>query len=157
MARSIVVAESRVVSVGPEDAFGRTLPAPLTVVFSRRRGVFPPVKQVRDQTGGWDTAGQTRTVLLAGGASMREELTSVEPPNSFGYRLTTITGPLALLVDHVVGEWTFTPAAGGTEITWRWDIHAKSAPASWILPLFATMWIRYARHVLADLEAMLIT
>jgi Polyketide cyclase / dehydrase and lipid transport len=155
MARSIVVAESRVVPVRPADAFGRVLPAPLPVVFSRWRGVFPPVKQVRDQTGAWDAAGQTRTVLLAGGASMREELTSVDPPNSFGYRLTTITGPLALLVDHVVGEWTFTPAAGGTEITWRWDIHAKSPPASWILPLFARMWIRYARHVLADLEAML--
>jgi hypothetical protein len=155
MAHSIVVAESRVVPVSPEDAFGRTLPAPLPVIFSRWHGVFPPVKQVHDQTGGWDVAGQTRTVLLAGGASMREELTSVEPPRAFGYRLTTITGPLALLVDHVVGEWTFKPAAGGTEIAWRWDIHAKSPLASRLLPLFARMWIRYARHVLADLATML--
>ncbi|HEY3996234.1 MAG TPA: SRPBCC family protein [Mycobacterium sp.] len=155
MGHSIIVAESRVVAVGAEDAFGRTLPAPLPAVFSRRRGIFPPVKQVRDQTGGWDAPGQTRTVLLAGGASMREELTSVDPPRSFGYRLTKITGPLALLVDHVLGKWFFTPAAGGTEITWRWDIHPKSRPASWVLPLFARLWKGYARHVLADLEAML--
>lgn len=155
MRHSIIVAESRVVAADIEDAFGRTLPAPLPVVFSRRHGMFPPVKQVRDQTGGWDAPGQTRTVLLAGGASMREELTSVDPPRSFGYRLTTITGPLALLVDQVVGNWFFTSAAGGTEITWQWDIHPKSRPASWVLPLFARLWKEYARHVLADLEAML--
>ncbi|MBV8786489.1 MAG: SRPBCC family protein [Mycobacterium sp.] len=155
MGHSIIVAESRVVAVGVEDAFGRTLPAPLPVVFSRRRGVFPPVKDVRDQTGGWDAPGQTRTVLLAGGASMREELTSVDPPRSFGYRLTTITGPLALLVDHVVGKWFFAPVAGGTEITWRWDIHPRSALAARLLPLFARLWKGYARQVLADLEAML--
>lgn len=155
MAHSIVVDESRVVAATPEDAFHRTLPAPLPAVFNRWYGVFPPVKEVRDQMGGWDAAGQTRTVLLAGGASMREQLTSVDPPRSFGYRLTTMTGPLALLVDHVVGEWIFTPVAGGAEITWRWDIHPKSPLAARVLPLFARLWIRYARRVLADLSAML--
>jgi len=152
---SITVDASRVVSVPAEVAFDRTLPAPLPEVFSRWRGAFPPVKEVREQTGAWDAAGQTRTVRLAGGASMREELTSVDPPRSFGYRLTTITGPMALLVDHVVGEWIFTPAAGGTEITWRWDIHPASPLTSWALPLFARMWKGYARHVLGDLSAML--
>ena len=42
---------------------------------------------------------------------MREELTSVDPPRSFGYRLTGIKGPMALLVGSVAGEWSFTPAA----------------------------------------------
>jgi Polyketide cyclase / dehydrase and lipid transport len=155
MPHSITVDESRVVAIAVEDAFRRTLPAPLPQLFGRRRGIFPPIEEVRDQTGGWDTAGQTRTVRLAGGASMREELTSVEQPRSFGYRLTSITGPMALLVDHVVGEWIFTPATGGTEITWRWDIHPKSPLTSWALPLFARMWKGYARQVLADLSAML--
>jgi hypothetical protein len=152
---SLVVDESRVVSVPAEQAFHRTLPAPLPAVFSRRHGVFPPVKEVREQTGAWDGAGQTRTVRLAGGASMREELTRVDPPRSFGYRLTKVTGPMALLVDHVVGEWIFTPVAGGTEITWRWDIHPKSPLTSRALPLFGRMWKGYARHVLRDLSAML--
>ena len=155
MAHSITVDESRVIAIAAEDAFARTLPAPLPQLFHRQRGIFPPIEEVRDQTGAWDAAGQTRTVRLAGGASMREELTSVEPPRSFGYRLTSITGPMALLVDHVVGEWIFSPSPGGTEITWRWDIHPKSALTSWALPLFARMWKGYARHVLADLSAML--
>ncbi|HEV7579406.1 MAG TPA: SRPBCC family protein, partial [Mycobacterium sp.] len=126
MAHSRVVEESLVIPVPVEQAFDRTLPAPLPELFSRWHGPFPPIKEVRDQTGAWDAAGQTRTVLLAGGGSTREELTSVEPPRSFGYRLGNVTGPMALLVDHVLGEWIFTPVAGGTEVTWRWDIHPKS-------------------------------
>jgi polyketide cyclase/dehydrase/lipid transport protein len=155
MAHSIVVDESRVVPLAAEDAFHRTLPAPLPEVFSRRHGVFPAVKEVRDQTGAWDAAGQTRTVLLAGGGSTREELTGVDPPRSFSYRLSDPTGPMALLVDHVVGDWIFAPVGGGTEITWRWDIHPRSPLTSWALPLFARMWKGYARHALGDLSAML--
>lgn len=155
MAQSLVVDESRVVPVPAEEAFHRTLPAPLPGLFKRWHGPFPPVRRVLEQTGAWDAAGQTRTVRLAGGATMREELTSVDAPRSFGYRLTRVTGPMALLVDHVVGEWIFTPAAGGTEITWRWDIYARSAPASRALPLFGRLWRGYARKALGDLSAML--
>jgi hypothetical protein len=46
---------------------------------------------------------------------------------------------LALLLDHVAGEWIFTPVADGTEIIWRWDIYAKSPLTSWA-PLFGRMW-----------------
>ncbi len=155
MAHSRVVSESLVIPVPVDQAFHRTLPAPLPELFSRRYGPFPPIKEVRDQTGAWDAGGQTRTVVLAGGGSTREELTSVDPPRSFGYRLGDVTGPMALLVDHVLGEWIFTPAAGGTQVTWRWDIHAKSALTTLALPLFATMWKGYARQALRDLSVML--
>lgn len=155
MAQSLVVDESRVVPVPVEEAFHRTLPIPLPDLFKRWHGPFPPIRQVGEQTGAWDAAGQTRTVRLAGGASMREELTSVDPPRSFGYRLTNVTGPMALLVDHVVGEWIFSPAAGGTEITWRWDVYARSARMSWALPLFGKLWKGYARKALGDLSAIL--
>src|SRR5277367_2694712 len=150
MAQSLNVEQSRVIPVPVGEAFHGTLPMPLPDLFKRWHGPIPPIKEVRDQTGAWDAAGQTRTVRLAGGGSMREELTSVDPPRSFGYLLTKITGPMALLVDHVAGEWIFTPAPGGTEITWRWDIHSKSPLTSWALPLFARMWKGYARQVLAD-------
>lgn len=153
--QSLVVDESLVVPVPAEEAFQRTLPAPLPDLFKRRRGPIPPVREVREQTGAWDAAGQTRVVHLAGGASMREELTSVEPPRSFGYRLTEIRGPMALLVDHVVGEWIFAPAAGGAEITWRWDIYPRSPLTSWALPLFGRIWKGYARQALRDLSAIL--
>lgn len=150
-----VVEESHVVSLPAGETFRRTMAISLPELFPRRRGVFPPVKEVRAQTGEWDAAGQTRTVVLADGGSFREELTSVDPPRSFGYLLTEIAGPLGLLVGHVVGDWIFTPAAGGTEITWRWHIHSKSPLTSWLLPLFARLWKGYARQALRDLSAAL--
>ena len=155
MAQSLVVEESLVSPVSIEHAFHNTLPAPLPDIFKRWHGPFPPGKEVREQTGGWDAAGQTRTVLLAGGGSTREELTSVDPPRSFGYRLTNVTGPMALLVDHVLGEWIFASAGDGTEVTWRWNIHSKSPLTSWLLPVFGRLWKGYARKALRDLATTL--
>ncbi|HEX5255011.1 MAG TPA: SRPBCC family protein [Mycobacterium sp.] len=155
MAHSLVVDQSLIAPVAVQDAFHRTLPVPLPTLFHRWYGPFPPIKEVRGQTGAWDAAGQTRVVHLAGGASMREELTSVDPPRSFGYRLSEVTGPMALLVDHVIGEWIFAPAAGGTEITWRWDIRPRSALTAWALPVLGRMWKSYARRALRDLSALL--
>ncbi|OBH54150.1 hypothetical protein A5685_12455 [Mycobacterium colombiense] len=155
MAHSLVVDQSVITPVAVQDAFHRTLPIPLPTLFHRWYGPFPPIKEVREQTGAWDAAGQTRVVHLAGGASMREELTSVDPPRSFGYRLSEVTGPMALLVDHVLGEWIFAPAVGGTEITWRWDIRPRSALTAWALPVLGRMWKGYARRALQHLSAVL--
>ena len=158
MAQSLVVEESLVIPVPAAEAFHRTLPAPLPEVFKRWHGPFPPIKEVRGQTGAWDAAGQTRTVVLAGGGSTREELTSVDPPRSFGYRLSEVTGPMALLVDHVLGEWIFAPVADDAKVTWRWDIYPRKSGSpltSWALPLFGRMWKGYARQALRDLSVIL--
>jgi hypothetical protein len=152
---SLVVDQSVVAPVAVADAFHRTLPIPLPTLFHRWYGPFPPIREVREQTGGWDAAGQTRIVHLAGGARMREELTSVDPPRSFGYRLSGITGPMALLVDHILGEWVFAPAPGGTEITWRWDIRPRSALTARALPVLGGLWKGYARRALRHLSALL--
>ena len=60
--QSLVVDESRVIPVPAEEAFHRTLPAPLPSLFKRWHGPIPPIKEVRDQTGDWDAAGQTRVI-----------------------------------------------------------------------------------------------
>jgi hypothetical protein len=86
---------------------------------------------------------------------MREELTSVDPPRSFGYAITGITGPLGLLVGSAEGEWTFTPSGGATTVTWHWNIHAASAITAPLLPLVGALWKGYARRSLAALSAEL--
>ena len=93
MAQPLVVEQSRVVPVAVDTAFHGTLPIPLPEIFGHWYGPIPPIKEVRDQTGDWDAAGQSRTVIAGRWCSMREELTSVDPPRSFGYRLTDIKGP----------------------------------------------------------------
>ncbi|BBY24894.1 SRPBCC family protein [Mycobacterium stomatepiae] len=110
MANSVVVSESLVMPLPVEQAFARTLPVPLTQVFSRRHGLFPPIQEVCDQTGAWDAAGRTRTVVMA---------------------------------------------AGGTEVTWRWDIHPRSPLSALMLPVFGRMWKGYARQALRELSGML--
>ena len=155
MARTLAVQQSRVVPVSVDDAFAGTLPIPLTTVFSRWYGPIGPVKEVRDQHGDWGIAGQTRTVLLSPTGSFHEELTSLDPPHSFGYALTQITGPLGLLVGRAEGEWRFAPSGTATTITWSWNIHAASRLAAPLLPVLAQVWKGYARQSLATLSAEL--
>jgi hypothetical protein len=158
MARTLAVQQSRVIPVGVEDAFSGTLPIPLTTIFSHWYGPIAPVAEVREQEGAWGTVGQTRVVVLRGGGSMREKLTSVDPPRSFGYAITGITGPLGLLVDKADGEWTFTPSGAGslaTTVTWHWNIHAASPLTAPLLSVVGVLWRGYARQSLATLSAEL--
>ncbi|HTQ17501.1 SRPBCC family protein [Mycobacterium sp.] len=156
MARSIVVAQSRAIPVTVEEAFAKTLPIPLTVICSHWYGPFPPIKQVRDQTGDWDAAGQTRVITMVGGGSVDEELTSVDPPGSFAYTLSGVKGPMAALVSSVDGKWSFAPAGTGTLVTWQWTIHAKSGLVAPLLPAFGAMWKGYARGTLQNLSDQLV-
>jgi hypothetical protein len=94
--------------------------------------------------------------MLVGGGSMREKLTSVDPPRSFGYTLTDITGPMAPLVSHVEGEWSFAPADAGTTVTWRWVIHPRSVFAAPLLPVLGRLWKGYARQALEELSVQLV-
>jgi hypothetical protein len=156
MAQPLVVEQSRAIPVSQEAAFRGTVPIPLPTLFHRWYGPIPPIKAVRDQTGAWDAVGQTRTVVLTGGGSMREELTSYDAPASFGYRLTDVKGPLAPLVDHVEGLWAFAPVGTGTKVTWRWTIHPRRALAAPLLPVFGRLWLGYARASLEELSDQLL-
>lgn len=156
MAQPLVVEQSRAIPLAPVDLFAGLVPMPLPDLFRRWYGPIPPIKATRGQTGDWDGVGQSRTVLLTGGGSMREELTSYDPPRSFGYTLSQVKGPLAPLVDHVDGLWLFAPIGTGTQVTWRWAIHPRSAPAAPALPVFGRLWKGYARQSLEELSNLLV-
>lgn len=157
MSQPLVVAQSRAIPVSPADAFHGTAPIPLPTLFARWYGPIPPIKAVRDQTGDWDAVGQSRTVLLTGGGSMREQLTRFDPPHSFGYTLSDITGPLSPLVSRIEGQWGFAPAGTGTDVTWRWTIYPRSALARPALPVFGRIWRGYARQALEELSRELVS
>ena len=143
MTRSLAVEQSRLIPVGIDEAYAGTLPLPLETVFNRWYGPIGPVKEVRDQTGEWDAPGQTRVVMLTPSGSFHEELTSLDPPHSFGYALTGITGPLGLLVGRADGQWRFTASGtlpSETTVTWRWNIHARSSLTAPLLPALSVLW-----------------
>ena len=156
MAHPIVVEQSRAIPVAPEEAFAKTLPLPLPTLFPRWYGPIPPIKAVHGQTGEWAMVSQTRDIALVGGGGMRETLTKVDPPRAFGYTLTDVRGAMAPLIARVEGEWVFTPKGTGTEVTWRWTLHPKSALTAPALPVFARIWRGYAKQALQTLSDHLV-
>ena len=154
---AVTVERSRAIPVLPEEAFSRTLPMPLPNLFRHWYGPIPPIKEVRDQSGDWSSAGETRTIALTGGGTMRETLTGVVPGRRFDYTITDVTGPMAPLVDHVDGAWIFDPAGTGARVTWQWVLHPKSALSAPALPVFARLWRGYANGALETLSDYLVS
>lgn len=156
MAQPLTVEQSRSIPVAQQELFSDMVPMPLPALFKRWYGPIPPIREVRDQSGDWDTVGQSRTIFLTGGGSMREQLTSYDAPTSFGYTLSDIKGPMAPLVSGVDGLWTFEQVGAETKVTWRWTIHPRSAVTAPVLPVFGKLWKGYARQSLAELEHQLV-
>ena len=152
----VELASSRTYPVTVEHAFDVTLPLPLPDLFSRRYAAIPPIREVRDQQGAWGTVGQTRTIRLADGGSIRETLLSVDRPHAFTYRLTDISGPMKPLVTEVEGRWLFEPAGDGARVRWGWTLHPRGPLGRAAMPLFARMWRGYARQALEELERILV-
>lgn len=147
--------QSHTYPVSVEQAFDVVLATALPEVFSRRYAAIPAIREVRDQGGPWGTVGQSRTIVLADGGTMREELTRVDRPHSFGYAITGITGPMKLLVDSADGLWTFDPAGAGVEVTWAWEVRPASSLAALAMPVFARFWRGYARRAMEQVESLL--
>lgn len=152
----LTVARSRTYPVGVEAAFDRFVPLPLPEVFSRRYGPMPPIKAVVDAPPTWGEVGQTRTILLHGGGSMRETLTTVDRPRSFHYRIDQITGPMKPLVGHIDGGWAFEPAGTGVRITWTWTLHPASRSTAKLVVVISRFWQGYARQAFENLEDLLL-
>ena len=87
------------------------------------------------------------TLVLAGGSAVAEVI-HVDPPRSFGYRLTAMRGLLAPLISHVDGRVDFVPVSAGTELTWQWTIHPRTAVAALPLAVFGRLWPSWAGKAL---------
>jgi len=136
-------------AVSQITAFDSNVPIDLTSIFTGY-GPLPAVIGTRNQTGAWDGAGQTRTVLLSDGSSAQEVLTSYERPDYFGYTVSGFTDALRLLITSANGEWWFSSTSlGQTHIKWRYGFNARSA---WAVPLLwlitNVLWRSYMRQVL---------
>jgi Polyketide cyclase / dehydrase and lipid transport len=152
----VVMSCSRAYPTTVEQAFDLVLPVALEQLFDRRYGPIPAIRAVEGQRGVWGEVGQTRTVRLSGGGSMREELTAVERPHSFGYTLSDVTGPMKPLASHIHGLWSFAPVGTGTRITWGWTLYPASVVAAPVLPIFRRLWHGYARQSLQRIENLLL-
>jgi len=143
--RTIPVTVQTRTHLAPGDAFGIIVPIDLSLVF-KGWGPFPGVRGAKNQTGAWDSAGQSRNPDLTDGSTADERLTEYTAPHSFAYEITGFTNAMRRLVAGVRGEWTFTPDAKGTLIRWTYEF--KPLPGRrWILRrIVVPLWQRYMQQ-----------
>ena len=154
MPKRLVLKQTGTVPVGVEDAFHGTL-VHLAKACRRRYGAIPPVSRVTDNVGEWGSVGSSRTLVLKGGGSVREEIVRVDEPHSFGVAMSQLTGPLSALAARIDSEFLFARAGTGTRITWRYVLHARSPLTSPLLPVIGWTWRGYARQALEELSELL--
>lgn len=110
------------------SVFRHIAPIELASIFTGY-GPLPSVTGTRNQTGAWDAAGQTRTVMLSDGSSARERITKYEFPRYFSYTVSDFTGALRLVTSSANGEWWFdaSPSSRGTGVKWRYAFNSRRA------------------------------
>lgn len=140
-------------------AFRHIAPIDLTSIFTGF-GPLPSVAETRNQTGPWDGAGRSRTVVFSDGSSATETLTGYEDAHRFSYRITGFTGVLRYLASEARGEWKFdTTPTGHTSVVWRYEFVSRS---KWLKPLVGLftkrLWRGYMERALslskAQVEAL---
>lgn len=131
-------------------AFRHIVPIDLASIFTGY-GPLPSVAETRNQTGPWNAAGRSRTVVFSDGSSAMETLTAYDDANRFSYRITGFTGVLRFLASEARGEWWFKSTSTGqaTLVTWRYEFVGRS---KWLKPLVSLftkrLWRGYMERAL---------
>ncbi len=151
---SLHLEESRTVPGSQEHVYDAAITTALPTIFRHRHVVMPPVKATSGEDGVWgERVGQSRTIHLADGGSVKETLTLSERPSRSEYSITELRGPLKLLVSHAEGAWRFEPAgADHTSVTWAWTLHPTNGVTARLLPVIGVFWRGYATKALAEVE-----
>jgi len=130
-----------------DKAFSHIVPIDLATIFTGF-GPLPAVKGTRDQTGAWDAAGQSRTVLLSDGSSAQEALTAYQFPSHFAYTVKGFTGVLRFFASEAHGEWWFKQGSANqpTTVHWRYEFVSRSR---WLEPIVCLITQRLWRGYMA--------
>lgn len=110
--------------LSPERAFAIIVPAPLPPIYEKW-GPFPGTRDARNQIGGWDGVGQTRTLDLTDGTTAEELIVEYDAGHSFSYEVTKFTNVLGRLIHGVRGDWTFIQDGDGSIVRWTWEFKPR--------------------------------
>jgi hypothetical protein len=136
-----------------ENVFDVFMPIDLTTIM-HGYGPLPAVSAIEDQTGAWDSIGESRIVRLADGHAMLETVTGVDRPRGFTYTLSNLTNILRFFVHRFHGSWAFEEVSAPTEspvvrAIWRYEFDVRSRftrPISWLILTF--FWRPYMEGAL---------
>lgn len=141
-----------VVRVGIADTYSIANTIDPTTVYPKF-GPLPAVVEVRDQSGGWDTVGRTRQLMLSDGGSVIERITDAASPTFFAYELSDFQKLFGRLVSGARAEWTFAEVDGGTRIHWTYAFHPLPGAGLIVGAIVGLFWARYMRRVLPNIVA----
>jgi hypothetical protein len=118
---------------------------------------LPAVVAVDGPDMSWNARGQTRTLRLADGNSLREELTEYRKPDGVRYLIDGITGPLGALVRGAEGSFDFNAHDDETTVEWTY-VYLPRSPlfVPFVAFVIGVFWRRYMVRALtmalADVE-----
>jgi hypothetical protein len=120
----------------------------------QKYGPLPGIIDVDGHDAPWAAVGDVRRHTLSDNSSVREELVSFTPGQTFAYRLTEFTGAFAPLVKHARADWHFTQAGQAkTKIDWTYNFTATSAAAEPILWFIVKLfWPGYLKAALTRVK-----
>ena len=147
MTRSSSAQATAVAQTTPKRAWEISGPLDPTKYYPKF-GPLPAVVGVRDQTGPWDTVGQSRTLVLSDGSSVVETITDADSPTFFAYELSNFTKLFGKLVAGARAEWRFERIDTGTSIRWTYTFHAKRGRGWIVAAIVRLFWARYMNRVL---------
>ncbi len=141
-----------------ETVFDVFLPIDLSTIMEGY-GPLPAVAVVEEQSGAWNSIGDSRIIRLADGHGMLETLTRVDRPTSFAYTLSNLTNILRILVHRFHGTWAFESCSAAGEppvviATWRYEFEVRSRltrPISWLI--LTRFWRPYMEGALERASA----
>jgi hypothetical protein len=114
-------------------------------------GPLPGVTHTSEVSGPWDVANSTRIIHLADRSTVREQMLSRKPFESFSYRVWEFGNPIiATLATGANGDWKFKTVPEGTAITWKYTFKAKNALAA--IPMSAIAQILWRGYMDVCLE-----
>lgn len=121
--------------------------------YFRGSGPIPAVLKVEWHPGARPVPGARRDVHNSDDSVIVEELLELESPVRHRYRLVSgFRPPFSFLVDHAEGDWHFTRAGEGTDVTWDYRFALRS-PMAW--PVVAPIVHVFFRRAMQDcLHAM---
>ena len=130
-----------------DKAFSHIVPIDLANIFTGFRPL-PAVKGMRNQTGTWDAASQSRTVLLSDGSSAQEALTAYRFPSHFAYTVKGFAGILRFFASEAHGEWWFEQGSvtQPTTVRWRYQFVSRTR---WLEPFVFLITQRLWRGYMA--------
>lgn len=127
MAHRVAITRTAVLPGTPDAVFEFITAEDVLPKLLTGYGPLPAVVGTSGHAGPWDRPGSERTIHLADGTTVREQVSRHASPGFFAYRVWSFGNPIIrTLAEEARGEWTFTAAPEGTEVSWTYAFSAKS-------------------------------